>query len=52
MIRHPSSVIVAASSGSSKTVLVERLLREKNVFQVPPKKVGMPTIDGSLGLIA
>ena len=39
MIHHPSSVIVAAPSGSGKTVLVERLLREKKVFQVPPKKV-------------
>ena len=39
MIRHPSSVIVAAPSGSGKTVLVERLLREKNVFQTPPKKI-------------
>ena len=39
MIRHPSSVIVAAPSGSGKTVLVERLLREKKVFQTPPKKM-------------
>ena len=39
MIRHPSSVIVAAPSGSGKTVLVERLLREKKVFQTPPKKI-------------
>ena len=39
MIRHPSSVIVAAPSSSGKTVLVERLLREKQVFQTPPKKI-------------
>ena len=39
MIRHPSSVIVAAPSGSGKTVLVENLLREKFIFQVPPKKI-------------
>ena len=39
MIRHPSSVIVAAPSGSGETVLVEQLLREKSIFQVPPKKV-------------
>ena len=39
MIRHPSSVIVAAPSGSVKTVLVENLLREKSIFQVPPKKI-------------
>ena len=39
MIRHPSSVIVAAPSGSGKTVLVERLLREKTVFETPPKKI-------------
>ena len=39
MIRHPSSVIIAAPSGSGKTVLVERLLREKKVFESPPKKI-------------
>ena len=39
MIRHLSSVIVAAPSGSGKTVLVERLLQEKKVFQSPPKKI-------------
>jgi len=39
MIRHPSSVIVAAPSGSGKTQLLETLLREKTIFQVPPKKI-------------
>jgi len=39
MIRHPSSVIVAAPSGSGKTQLMETLLKEKTIFQHPPKKI-------------
>lgn len=39
MIRHPSSVIVAAPSDSGKTQLLETLLREKTVFQTPPTKM-------------
>ena len=39
MIRHPSSVIVAAPSGSDKTQLMETLLKEKTIFQQPPKKI-------------
>ena len=39
MIRHPSSVIIAGQSGSEKSQLTENLLREKTLFQVPPKKI-------------
>ena len=39
MIRHPSSVIIAGQSGSGKSQLTENLLREKTLFQVPPKKI-------------
>ena len=39
MIRQPSSMIVAAPSGSGKTQLVENLLHEKTIFQVPPTKI-------------
>ena len=39
MIRHPSSVIVAAPSGSGKTQLVETWLKEQTIFQTKPKKV-------------
>lgn len=39
MIRHPSSVIVAGPSGSGKSDLTERLLREQKVFQHKPRKI-------------
>ena len=39
MIRDPSSVIVAGPSGSGKSDLTERLLKEKTVFQRKPKKI-------------
>jgi len=39
MIRHPSSVIVAAPSGSGKTQLMETLLKEKTIFSIFPKKI-------------
>ena len=39
MIRQPSSVIVAGPSGSGKSELVEKLLKEKTLFDPPPKKV-------------
>ena len=39
MIRHPSSVIIAGPSGSSKSELVERLLKERTLFEKPPRKI-------------
>ena len=39
MIRQPASVIVAGPSGSGKSELVEKLLKEKTLFDPPPKKV-------------
>ena len=39
MIRQPASVIVAGPSGSGKSELVEKLLKEKTLFNPPPKKV-------------
>ena len=39
MIRHPSSVIIAGPSGSGKSDLTERLLKEKTVFQHKPNKI-------------
>ena len=39
MIRHPSSVIVAGPSGSGKSELVEQLLKEKTIFEKPPRKI-------------
>ena len=39
MIRQPSSVIDAGTSGSGKSELVEQWLRYLNVFQVKPKKI-------------
>ena len=39
MIRQPASVIVAGPSGSGKSELVEKLLKEKTLFDPAPKKV-------------
>ena len=39
MIRHPSSVIVAGPTGSGKSDLTERFLREQRVFQHKPRKI-------------
>ena len=39
MIRQPASVIVAGPSGSGKSELVEKLLKEKTLFYPPPKKI-------------
>ena len=39
MSRQPSGVIVAGPSRSGKSQLVETLLHEKTIFQVPPKKL-------------
>ena len=39
MIRHPSSVIIAGPSGSGKSELVEQLLKERTLFEKPPRKI-------------
>lgn len=39
MIRQPASVIIAGPSGTGKSELVEQLLKEKTLFNPPPKKV-------------
>ena len=39
MIRQPASVIIAGHSGSGKSELVEKLLKQKTLFDPPPKKV-------------
>ena len=39
MIRQPASVIIAAPSGSGKSELVEKLLKEKKLFYPSPKKI-------------
>ena len=39
MIRQPASVIIAGPSGSGKSELVEKLLKEKTLFYPPLKKV-------------
>ena len=39
MIRQHASVIIAGHSGSGKSELVEKLLKEKTLFDPPPKKV-------------
>ena len=39
MIRQPASVIVAGPSGSGKSELVEKLLKEKTLCDSPPKKI-------------
>ena len=39
MIRQPASVIVAGPSGSGKSELVEKLLKENTLFDPPPKKI-------------
>ena len=38
MIRQPASVIVAGPSGSGKSELVEKLLKEKTLFHPPSEK--------------
>ena len=39
MIRQPASVIVTGPSGSGKSELVQKLLKENTLFDPPPKKV-------------
>ena len=39
MIRQPASVIAEGPSGSGKSELVEKLLKEKTLFDPPPKKI-------------
>lgn len=39
MIGQPASVIIAGPSGTGKSELVEQLLKEKTLFNPPPKKM-------------
>ena len=47
MIRQPASVIIAAPSGSGKSELVEKLLKEKNSFILPLKRLSTVTTHGN-----
>ena len=51
MIQQPASVIVAGPSGSGKSELVEKLLKEKTLFDPPPKKLCIAMTDGNLDSI-
>ena len=51
MIRQPASVIIAGPSGTGKSELVEQLLKEKTLFNPPPKRWSIVMTDGNLGLI-
>lgn len=51
MIRQPASVIIAGTSGSGKSELVEQLLKEKKIFFPLPKRLFTVTTDGNPDLI-